>query len=112
MPVFPDQLIRCANGDPPNDHLPRGTFRRRAGVAGVDGPGHPRHRVRLADLIAVDDDGVRVLPSTGAAFGAPEQWSTQPFFGERVTLAGDVDADGDTDLIAVNTNDTMVMLAE
>lgn len=40
-----------------------------------------------------------------------EQWPTQPFFGSRKTLTGDVDADGDADLIAFNTYDTWVLRA-
>jgi hypothetical protein len=60
----------------------------------------------------VDDAGVRIMRSTGSGFATPEQWYTQPFQGTRETLAADVDADGDTDLIAVNANDTWILRAQ
>ena len=72
------------------------------------------------DLIAVNyDPAVNrgttfVMRSGGTRFGAPELWTSKPFAGSRATLAGDVNGDRRTDLVAVNFNpgsSTYVMLS-
>jgi hypothetical protein len=50
-----------------------------------------------------------VMLSTGSGFSAPQEWSGTPFYGSKATLAGDVNGDGKTDLIAVNEIGTFVM---
>ncbi|MGC2372824.1 MAG: VCBS repeat domain-containing M23 family metallopeptidase [Solirubrobacteraceae bacterium] len=50
-----------------------------------------------------------VMPSMGGGFSAPQQWANVPFFGTKATLAGDVNGDGKTDLIAVNDAGTWVL---
>lgn len=62
-----------------------------------------------ADLVLIDNAGVRVVPANPRWHDTPAQWSTVPFHGTKKTLAGDVDADGDADLIAVNDTDVQVM---
>ena len=51
------------------------------------------------------------MRSTGSGFSIPERWSGDPFFGTKATLLGDVTGDGRADLVAVNENDTWVMLS-
>jgi IPT/TIG domain/FG-GAP-like repeat len=63
-----------------------------------------------ADLIGVNnsstDHSTWVMLSSGSSFGTPVQWSSLPFAGTVVTLAGDVDGDGDADLVGVNDSAT------
>jgi hypothetical protein len=64
----------------------------------------------LADLIAVNDDSVWVMLSTGKNFSAPMQWSSQHFFGSQTTLIADIAGGyGKASLIAVNDTSTWVM---
>jgi len=67
-----------------------------------------------ADAIAINDNSTWVAlansPSS-LSFAAPVQWSSVPFYGTMANLAGDVDGDGRTDLIAVNQPNTYVMLS-
>ena len=58
-----------------------------------------------ADAIVVNNDTVTVRRSTGAGFGANEDWTREPYFGSRGTFFADVTGDGRADAIAVN-NDT------
>ena len=39
-----------------------------------------------ADVIVVNDDGVTVRRSTGAAFSGNESWTTNPYYGSRGTF--------------------------
>jgi FG-GAP-like repeat len=71
-----------------------------------------------ADLVAVNDNDTWVslsseqLPFTShPGFSAPARWSGERFFGSKATLLGDVTGDGRADLVAVNDNDTWVMLS-
>ena len=77
-----------------------------------------------ADLVAVGDNDTQITtvmlsaesveqpPSrTGPRFLDPVHWSNDPFFGTKATLLGDVTGDGRADLVAVNENDTWVMLS-
>jgi hypothetical protein len=50
-----------------------------------------------------------VRTSTGSGFGAVQGWSSQLFAGTKATLAGDVDGDGRTDLVAVDDASSWVM---
>jgi hypothetical protein len=45
-----------------------------------------------------------LMLSTGSEFSAPAQWSGEPFFGNNVTLLGDITGDGRSDLVAVNVS--------
>jgi hypothetical protein len=75
------------------------------------------------DLIAVNYDppsgsgSTWVMTSTGSSFAAPQPWSNRAFTGSAALLAGDVNGDGRTDLVAVsydtanNTGTTSVMLS-
>lgn len=46
-------------------------------------------------------------PANPRWFDTPAQWSTTPFFGARKTMAADMDADGDADLVAVNGSEVL-----
>jgi hypothetical protein len=50
-----------------------------------------------------------VMTSAGSDFGAVQQWSNQLFAGTKATLAGDVDGDSRTDLVAVDDASSWVM---
>jgi murein DD-endopeptidase MepM/ murein hydrolase activator NlpD len=63
------------------------------------------------DLVAVNDFNSYVMPSNGTAFGGPQPWSGNAFYGSRANLVGDVNDDGRSDLIAVNDFNSYVMLA-
>jgi VCBS repeat protein len=52
-----------------------------------------------------------VMLSTGRGFSPPADWSNGPFIGTEATLLGDIDGDGRADLVAVNHDDTWVMLS-
>jgi FG-GAP-like repeat len=62
------------------------------------------------DLVAVNDNSVWVMTSTGTAFNAPALWSSALFYGSRVTLAGDLNGDGSADVIAVNGESVWALL--
>jgi hypothetical protein len=68
-----------------------------------------------ADLVAVNDSSIWVMPSVRlfggfyAFFTPPELWSTAPFYGSRMTLAGYVSGDGRADLVAVDNSSTWVI---
>ena len=62
-----------------------------------------------ADVIDVFADSAYVRLSTGSSFGAPELWSTQPFYGTKATLAADVTGDGTADLVAIDNADSWLM---
>jgi hypothetical protein len=71
-----------------------------------------------ADLVAVNDNDIWVALSSEQppfkshpGFLEPARWSGERFFGTRATLLGDVTGDGRADLLAVNDNDTWVMLS-
>src|SRR5450432_2335474 len=71
-----------------------------------------------ADLVAVWDDFTLVmlsaaqLPSISApGFLTEASWSGERFWGNQATLLGDVDGDGRADLVAIDDNDTWVMLS-
>ncbi len=49
--------------------------------------------------------------ANGSGFSAPHLWSSMAFNGTKAMLAGDVNGDGKTDLIAVNTGSSWVMLS-
>jgi hypothetical protein len=84
-------------------------------IGDVDGDGR-------ADLVAVGDSSDTSLTTvmlsaeqppwrTAPGFLTPVYWSRDPFFGTRATLLGDVTGDGRADLVAVNGNDTWVMIS-
>ncbi len=64
-------------------------------LADVDGDGK-------ADLVALNDDGVWVIRSTGSSFaGPPIRWWSSAFYGTRPsTFMGDIDGDGRADMVA------------
>ena len=63
------------------------------------------------DLIAWNDDNVKVNLSTGSAFGATTAFSTGfPFYGNVANLVGDVTGDGRVDLVAWPNNDDVYVL--
>lgn len=62
-----------------------------------------------ADYILVDTNGVRVVVADPKWWGAPQQWSTIPFYGTKKTLAADMDADGRADLVAIDDTGVRVM---
>lgn len=65
-----------------------------------------------ADIVAVNDNSVWVMLSTGSSFSAPVSWSSNtPFFGTRATLLADIRGIGRADLVAVNDTSTWVMLS-
>jgi hypothetical protein len=67
-----------------------------------------------ADLLVLTDSAVWVsrsaasVPDSRGFFTLPQRWYLRPFYGNVANLAGDVDADGDTDLINVQTSTTIV----
>ena len=62
-----------------------------------------------ADLVAVNNDSVWVMLSTGSGFGPPTEWSNVPFYGNLSTQVADVTGDGKADLVAQNSSSTWVM---
>lgn len=62
-------------------------------------------------LAAVNDTSSWAVRSNGLShsFGAPAQWSSQPFHGSAATLSGDVAASGHNALVAVNSGSVWVM---
>jgi len=54
--------------------------------------------------IAVNDDGIYVMPNFGInqGFGPVEKWTSGPYYGTRETFFADVDGDGRAEAIAVN----------
>jgi hypothetical protein len=66
-----------------------------------------------AALVAVNDDRVYVMTSTGTAFNPPALWSQLgvPFFGTRATLLADIRGIGRADLVSVNDTSIWVMLS-
>jgi L,D-transpeptidase catalytic domain/FG-GAP-like repeat len=71
--------------------------------------GHTISGHAVDDLVAVDQDSVWVMKSTGSAFGAPAEWSGTPFYGNVTTIAGDVTGDAYADLIAVDNSGVFVL---
>jgi hypothetical protein len=71
-----------------------GTFygSRRTFLGDVDGDGR-------ADLVAIYDDHVSVMRSTGSAFGRAEIWFGGTFYGN--TFLGDVDGNSRADLVGI-----------
>lgn len=63
---------------------------------------------KQADLVAINDHSVFVMPSTKTAFSAPSMWSGDLFYGSRATVAADVTGDGKADLVAVDASATWV----
>jgi hypothetical protein len=61
-----------------------------------------------ADLVALGDNNVIVVRSTGGSFGSGSYWRTQAAFGSRATFLGDVTGDGRADLVAVNGNNIKI----
>ncbi|MEO8905973.1 MAG: VCBS repeat-containing protein [Polyangiaceae bacterium] len=53
-----------------------------------------------ADLVALHENSVEVLKSSGSSFGSPETWSFTHFAGEFGTFLVDVDGDARADLVA------------
>lgn len=67
-----------------------------------------------ADLVLVNENDIRVMVSTGTAFGDPQKWSTgadAPFYGSRATLLADIRGIGRLDLVAVNDTSVWVALS-
>ncbi|MBL8254597.1 MAG: S8 family serine peptidase, partial [Candidatus Competibacter sp.] len=58
---------------------------------------------KMADAIVVGDNKITVRRSNGGSFLPNENWTTNPYFGNRGTFFADVTGDGKTDAIAVNT---------
>jgi hypothetical protein len=73
-------------------------------IADVNGDGR-------GDLVAVNNDDIWVMLSTGTAFATPGQWSTVAVQGTAATLIGDINGDRRADLVAVNDADIWVMLS-
>jgi hypothetical protein len=71
---------------------------------------------RKLDVVAVNNDSVWAMVSSGSGFGGPTQWlGNQPNpapFGTKATLMGGVSPPNPpADLIAVNDGNTYVMLS-
>ncbi|MBK7244409.1 MAG: VCBS repeat-containing protein [Saprospiraceae bacterium] len=65
----------------------------------------------LADLIAVNSNGIIIRRSCESSFGPNEVWSSTAFYGEKSTFFADVNGDGKADAIAVNNNGILVRKA-
>ncbi|MEV4604769.1 hypothetical protein AB0K15_46400 [Amycolatopsis sp. NPDC049253] len=50
--------------------------------------------------------------SLGGSPGHGRSCSTSPFYGTKKTFTGDIDADGGTDLVAVNDTDIWVLRSQ
>ena len=62
-----------------------------------------------ADAVVVNNDKVRVRPSSGSQFLPDQSWTTYPYYGTRGTYFADVNGDGRADAIVVN-NDRVTVL--
>jgi len=61
-----------------------------------------------ADAIVVGGDRIQVRRSVGDFLDFSQDWTTNPFFGNRATSFADVTGDGKADSIAVNNNGIFV----
>jgi hypothetical protein len=72
--------------------------------ADVDGNGK-------ADAIAVNNNRISVLLSTGTRFASQRYWTLNPFYGSFGTFFADVNGDGRSDAIALNREGIAVRLS-